>query len=61
MTSERREAISPPYKRDAIEGKVFHKGPRGGVPPLFQSPSLPNINLGSGRSQVHFPTSMVRC
>lgn len=58
MTSERREAISPPYKRDAIEGKVFHKGPRGGVPPLFQSPSLPNINLGSGRSQVHFPTSM---
>ena len=57
MSSERREAISPPYTKP-IEGKVFAQGPRGAIP-LFQSPSLPNINLGSSRSQVHFPTSMV--
>lgn len=52
ISSERREAISPPYNK-SVEGKVFPQGPRG--IPLFQSPSLPNINLGSGLSQVHFP------
>ena len=51
VSSERREAISPPYGK--VEGKVFPQGPRAN--PLFQSPSLPNINLGSGMSQVHFP------
>lgn len=55
ISSERREAISPPYN-SSVEGKVFPQGPRG--VPLFQSPSLPNIPLGSGGlSQVHFPVS----
>jgi len=57
MHIEKRDAISPPYTKP-IEGKVFSQGPKGGVPPLFQSPSLPNINIGSNRSQMHFPTSM---
>lgn len=60
MHIEKRDAISPPYTKP-IEGKVFSQGPKGGVPPLFQSPSLPNINIGSNRSQMHFPTSMVSC
>jgi len=50
--SSHRDAVSPPYR--PLE-KVFHPGPRG--VPLFQSPSLPNINLKSSRSQVHFPSS----
>lgn len=51
-----RDAISPPYRP---VDKVFHPGPRGGsnTLPLFQSPSLPNINFNSSRSQVHFPSS----
>ena len=52
---EKREALSPPYTKP-IEGKVFSQGPKG-VPPLFQS--LPNININSVRSQMHFPSSMV--
>ena len=55
--SRHREAISPTTAatyRPPLE-KVFHPGPRG--VPLFQSPSLPNININSSRSQVHFPSS----
>ena len=56
-TSRHREAISPTTAsayRPPLE-KVFHPGPRG--VPLFQSPSLPNININSSRSKVHFPSS----
>ena len=51
-SARHREAISPSY-RPPLE-KVFHPGPRG--VPLFQSPSMPNININSSRSQVHFPS-----